>query len=202
MSSKYSAQDKKEALDALADCDNHYAQVAEKTGIPASTLREWVVRHHEQRIERLQTKIKHLHELLADNSLHLVKAIDDAIDGASLSQLSSALGVNVDRYLKLHDHLAESGKAEQRGKYQIEYIYGGKAHSTPPWAAEDSEYEEAFQSGGLWQEVRQDRTGQDSNNGKSPGGSEMLVVGPDLSNGRGCLARPEDATQKAAGGAD
>ena len=93
MSSKYSAQDKKEALDALADCDNHYAQVAEKTGIPASTLREWVVRHHEQRIERLQTKIKHLHELLADNSLHLVKAIDDAIDGASLSQLSGALSV-------------------------------------------------------------------------------------------------------------
>lgn len=107
---------------------------------------------------------------LTEKAAELIVALDaEAIVQAPLNQRAAALGVVVDRLLKLHS-LSQSleAAAQLEGEtsekvIRIEYQYpDGSLHAAPPWADADPGHGGALQSGGLWSAFRQDDPGPDS----------------------------------------
>src|SRR5215510_5788307 len=105
---KYTLQQKLDALHEL-QADTSYEKVSTKTSIPISKLRECyrereaIRREYQQQLRTAaEDKMLQVQHLMADKASELVEAIDsDRIKNAPLNQVTSALGVLIDRFLKL-----------------------------------------------------------------------------------------------------
>jgi len=109
-----------------------------------------------------QAELTTLHERLLTAALHLVEALDDAIADAPLSQRASALGLVIDRLLKL-DQWLQAAAADPAADKVIRFEYtdaDGSVHHTPHWARGDSAHKSAVPRGGLWPPFREDGGGE------------------------------------------
>jgi hypothetical protein len=125
MTSRYTNAQKQQALEVLAACEGRSAQASAQTGIPESTLRYWEQVERDKRVVRLSEMVERLQEQLIENAIHLAGAMERALDGAPLNQIASALGMTVDRYLKLREHIGEFEQAAHRERpIQFQYPDG------------------------------------------------------------------------------
>ncbi|MGB1286342.1 MAG: hypothetical protein ACPG7F_07415 [Aggregatilineales bacterium] len=162
--------------------------VSLRTEVPVSTLQVW--RRNQQRIRRnhAEDSIIKARQAMADKILRLVSELDDErIAKAPLNQLSAALGVLVDRYLKLESE--DSLPEQEERAIRIEYVYpDGQIHDTPPLAAADLAFFSALQSGRLRETLRQDNPGTDGSTDTGGQRTENLVAGADVSDSERCMA--------------
>lgn len=198
MARRYTLTDQIAGLDAIDNANGDYETASAQTGYSPNRLRGWDKQRNDIRREQ------HLHEReqdarrmqqicnqIAERALRIVEEMDDeTIANAPLNQLSSALGVLVDRYIKLQDLLPE---LETEQVIRIEYYYpDGTTHSTPPWAETDSERQRPLSGGRVRKTLRQDGDGENYTNGRGNEGETRLVARPDLPDGESSLAGFED----------
>lgn len=162
MARVYTLHDKIAALDQIAL--EGLSATSAHLKIPLAHLRRWQkdalpLRRQmadEQR-QRAEMAIVKAQMAMAEASVRLVSAIDEErIAKAPLNQIASALGVVVDRYLKL---AGDDQPAEQ--VIRFEYVSpNGDIAQSPPWADEHSQVPGAVPRRGVWASVRQDGTGE------------------------------------------
>lgn len=158
----YTLHEKIAALDELMS--SSLTAVSARLNIPVSHLRRWkkealLLRRQlaEEQQARAATCIAQAQMAMAEASVRLVSAIDEErIAKAPLNQLASALGVVVDRYLKL---AGDTPPAEQ--VIRFEYITpNGDPAASPPWADDHSQVHGPVPRRGVWTPIRQDGTGE------------------------------------------
>ena len=200
---RYSIADKWNTIWLLRD--NDVKKASEISGVPVSTIKKWQKNYEQIKAEFF--KYEHdegIYRLIiaqnrmADKIGELINAITaEKIESAPLNQLSSAVGVLVDRFLRIHD-AKEIEQADTENRYTIEYYDAttGKVGTTPPWAEDDSIDESALHSSYLWQTLWENRIGEagDTRNGSE--GQDNLVARTHVSNGESGLARPEDSDEE------
>ncbi|MBW4437658.1 MAG: hypothetical protein KME04_11020 [Pleurocapsa minor GSE-CHR-MK-17-07R] len=97
---------------------------------------------------------------LLRNAQLLADGLDDAIEEASLRERAAALGVVIDRLIRLSDWRPHDSSEETQA-VRIEYQYpDGTIHDAPPWSAEDHGVEGAFSGRRLRTPLRQNRAGE------------------------------------------
>jgi len=194
MARKYTQSEKAQALQVVASYEGSYRQAAAQLGIPAGTLRHWTQRRRLGREARIKFKLEQLREQIVDSALRLSAKLDETIASAPLNQIASALGVTVDRCLKLDEYLASlTPEQPKETVIRLEYRYpDGTIHDCPPWANDDFERYCAFPSGGVRTALREDGDGQTGYPPASPERREMLVARPHVPDGESSLARFED----------
>jgi len=158
----YSLHEKITAIDLMAA--DSLTDVSARLDIPISHLRRWrkealFLRRQmaEEQKQRAATCIAQAQIAMAEVSVRLLQALDEErIAKAPLNQVASALGVVVDRYLKL---TGETPPAEQ--VIRFEYIHAnGDVAQSPPWADDHSQVNGAVSRRGVWASIRQDGTGE------------------------------------------
>ncbi|MFN8378111.1 MAG: hypothetical protein U0452_05515 [Anaerolineae bacterium] len=83
----------------------------------------------------------HLRQSLLETAHALNVAIRETTGTAPLNQLSAALGLVIDRLLKLEAHAPAEDETDET-VIQIEYKYpDGSVHRRPPWAADDPTFD-------------------------------------------------------------
>lgn len=197
MARRYSTEDKRAALTQL-DSGADMQSVSAQFGVRPATLRLWQQQNAEARESRLRAEICRLEERLIENTHKLLDGMDGMIENAPLNQRATALGIFIDRYLKLDEHLAHTqneneAQDETDGTIRIEYRYpDGSIHRAPPWAGDDSGYDGPISRGGLWPSVRQNGDGQNPDSRTRPARRTGVVAGTDLRDGEPSVARFED----------
>lgn len=194
----YTLDEQIAALDALDAHRENYIETSTATGIPTFKLHQWRrkagdlrAQWRRQQQERAAQIMAQAQVGMAEKTLQLVVAMDDErIAKAPLNQLAAALGVLVDRYLKLTDDAPE--RAEQ--VIRFEYIHpDGTSHRSPPWADDDSAGEGALQGRGVRATLWQNGTGEADAAGNGAARRRAgVVAGADLHDGAASLAGPED----------
>lgn len=196
---RYSITDKMKTIWLLRD--NDVRKASEISGVPVGTIKKWQKNYDQIKAEFF--KYEHdegIYKLIisqnrmADKIGDLTNAITtQKIESAPLNQLSSAIGVLVDRFLRIHD-AKEIEESDNDNRYIIEYYDAdtGEITETPPWAGDDSEDESALHSSFLWQKIRENGTGEAGSNGNGVTGDEGLVARTHLSDGESGLARFEE----------
>lgn len=173
----YTLDEKIDALQALTT--QTLTAASERLGIPAGTLSNWkrqsdeLYRQHRQQQERTALYVLGKAQAqMAQTALAVVQQMTpQRLEEASVSQLSSALGTLIDRYLKLDDALPTTINPQAEKVIRIEYYDAatGETHDTPPWATTDSPDDSAAASAvrgsGVRQTVRQDADGADADTG-------------------------------------
>ena len=196
---KYTAEDKEEAMNLLRRNRYDYRKTSAALGISIKTLKKWRERYHEERLQSVLHQMEDLHAELIGTATEINQAISKQIEKAPLNQLSSALGVLVDRYMKVDEYLGEieqlsEPETEEDTEKTVRIVYkspNGSISRTPPWSDRHSELGSEVQGGGLREEVREDQHRSRNNNDKSNGKTENVVARPDLSNGRSHLEGTE-----------
>jgi hypothetical protein len=196
---KYTLKQKLDAVHEL-QTGQSYEAVSTKNSMPMSKLREWyreretIQREYRQELrDAAADKMLLVQQTMADKAAALVEAIDvERIKNAPLNQVASALGVLIDRYLKLQSGEHKSSTGEQ--VFRIEYYDAstGKISSAPPWAENHSESSDTVQSRGVRTTLRQDDDGANYRNGKSDSWDADMVAGSDVPDGESGLAGFED----------
>lgn len=194
MSRRYTPAEKRQALAWLEANGDAYAEASAQTGIPASTLRRW----HEQQLEaQAQSDVEKLHRLrrrLIEAADQLAASLEAVIEDAPLHQRAGALGIVIDRYLRLGEVLPQE---EQEQVIRIEYKYpDGSIHRVPPWAGQDFAGARPLQGRGLWQALWEDRNGQGRHHRNGAAGRAKLVAFPHVPDGEPGLARSEEPVQE------
>jgi hypothetical protein len=101
-----------------------------------------------------------LRQRLLQNALTLADGLDEAVPEAPLRERAAALGVLIDRLIKL-GWTPEQEDDDHERVVRIEYTYpDGTTHQTPPWANPDYGGQGAFPSGSLRKAFRQDDSGE------------------------------------------
>lgn len=189
----YTEEDKRAALDNLNLNKGDFQTTSAETGIRVPTLKKWAQAQRAQQMEHLHENVQDLHLQLAQSALHLAQAIDGAIDGAPLNQLTSALGTVIDRFLKIEEHLSQLDDQTSEQVIRVEYKDpDGSIHSTPLWARGDPDQPTAIQGRGVRQALWQDGDREDDRRAGSYEREGVLVARADLSDGDASLARPEN----------
>lgn len=198
MKRRYGLADQVAALDALIVHDGDVHAVSTATGISPRHLRRWragaediLARYARQQNLLGARRMADARAVLADRALALAQACDDdRIASAPLNQVASALGVIIDRYLKLEP----TDPAMNEQVIRFEYTHpDGQTRSAPPWADDDPASADALQGGRLRAALGQDRTGEDRHHrsGSARPGTR-LVAHAHLSDVVAGMARPED----------
>ena len=198
---RYTLDQKIHVLDALRENDDYDAISAENQ-IPVSTLRTWyrnrdALRHeYQQHLRQVAAeKMTLVQHHMADKALELVNAMDtERINNAPLNQLSSALGVLIDRFLKLQESQQEhdAEHTEQVIRYEFRHP-DGSLRETPYHAEARVRHTGTLQGGGVRATLGQDGTGEGYTNGESRvSWNADMVAGSDLPDGESRMARYED----------
>ena len=198
---KYTLKQKITVLDALNNGDS-YEDISTKEQIPVHKLRQWyrqrdtIRREHQQQLrDAAAQKMLGVQTDMADKAIELIKAMDaDRISKAPLNQVASALGILIDRFLKLQYAQEENDAAntEQIIRYEFRHP-DGVLRETPYFAEGRSRHTGTVQSGGVRETLGQDGTRQNYTNGQSRlSGLADVVARPDLSDGESGLAGFED----------
>jgi hypothetical protein len=192
---RYTLQQKMDALHEL-QAGHSYETVSTNTKIPISKLREWyrerdaIRREYQQQLRTAaEDKMILVQQKMADKAALLVDAIDvERIKNAPLNQVATALGVLIDRFIKLQSGEHESYTGEQ--VFRVEYYDAstGKVSATPPWARNHSELSSTLQSGSVRTTLRQDDDGTNYRNGKSDSWDADMVAGSDVPDGESGVA--------------
>lgn len=150
------SEDFKRQLVARVDGDpSRVAVVAGESGVPRSTLHAWCKRPVEPdapspaEVELPAVKPPdpadnlRLRQSLLETAFALNAAIRESTASAPLNQLSAALGLIIDRLLKLEALTSGADNApDSVDAIRIEYSYpDGSVHSRPPWAADDPAFD-------------------------------------------------------------
>ncbi len=191
----YTLHEKIAALDHIAD--EGLTATSRRLKIPLTHLRHWqkdvlLLRRQmaDEQKERAALCIAQAQMAMAEASLRLVSALDEErIAKAPLNQIASALGVVVDRYLKL---AGDTEPAEQ--VIRFEYVTpDGVTAPAPPWADDDSEIDGAVSRRGVWAAFRQDGTGEAGTDRQSVRAWRSdLVARPHIPHGESGVAGLED----------
>lgn len=194
---RYSPSEKMETLWKLRT--NSIAEVSHETGISKSTIRQWQKDYdqiHAEFYRYLDDEAVHklmtAQNKMADKIHSLISAMtDEKIASAPLNQLSSALGVLVDRFLRIQD--AKDIEKDTDNTFRVEYYdaSSGEISDTPPWAENDSEDSETLHDSFVWETLRQNRTRQASNHRNGTERDADMVARTYLSDGESSLARFE-----------
>jgi hypothetical protein len=90
--------------------------------------------HSKKRARRLFRQMAELQDQLTDTALMLSEAITARIADAPLNQLSTSLGVVVDRMMKLDEYMKHAHPPQTAPSTGIivQYDYDGQLHDTPP----------------------------------------------------------------------
>jgi hypothetical protein len=200
MSTKhYSLVHKMQSLWLLRDMSLERA--SETSGVPLSTLRYW----KQQEAEIKHDYYQHLHEealhkllyvqnRMADKMVLIIEAMDkEVINNAPLNQLASALGILVDRIIKVHD-AKEIETPDTPVRFEYYDASTGKTGETPPWAEEDFEQGGSFYSRFLRETIRENGAGETAHHGTGMARGEDLVASPNLSDGESGLEGFEGST--------
>jgi hypothetical protein len=191
----YSLQEKIEALDQIGN--ERLIDVSLRLNISVTNLSRWrreadVLRRQfvEEQKQRAAACITQAQIALAEASVRLVQALDEErIAKAPINQIATALGVVVDRYLKL---TGETPPAEQVIRFEYITANGDIAHA-PPWADAHSQVHSAIPRRGMWAAVRQDGTGEDGSDRQSlRAWGDDMVAGSHLPHGESGVAGFED----------
>lgn len=119
--------------------------------------------------QSLSDQNQRLRQLLLDTAIALVHAIRETTGSAPLNQLSAALGLVIDRLLKLEALAPRAPGPAGEEVIRIEYVDpDGTSHKSPPWARGDSAFEEPFSRGRVRSPFWQDRDGQADDSGDGP----------------------------------
>jgi hypothetical protein len=110
-----------------------------------------------------ERRMKRVRRRLSLTAVKLMESLDeDTINAAPLNQRAAALGIVLDRLMKLHQTAEKSSEEEV---LRIEYRDpDGSIHSTPYWAREDRpdrEGELAVHGRRLWEAFRKNGDGED-----------------------------------------
>ncbi len=109
----------------------------------------------------LDTGLARLQAGLLANAALLLDAMPEHIATAPLNQQAAALGVLLDRLLKLDEWRRITAPHEQEQVIRFEFRYpDGTTRDTPPWADADSADDGTLPGGRLWQALWQDGDGQ------------------------------------------
>lgn len=196
---QYSLVYKMQTLFLLRDMSIERA--SETSGVPLSTLRYW--KAHEAQIKREYYLYLHeeaVHKLLvvqnrmADKLVEIIKAIDkEVIAKAPLNQLVSALGILIDRIIKVHD-AKEIETPDKPVRFEYYDATTGQTSQTPPWAEDDFEQGGSFYSRFLRQTLREDGASEADYHGNGMAREEDMVASPDISDGEPSLEGLEGGT--------
>ncbi|MDQ7027035.1 MAG: hypothetical protein Q9P01_09435 [Anaerolineae bacterium] len=198
---KYRLEQKMKVLEALK-ADQNYDSLSEKEQIPVSTIKRWYQQreairrdYHLHLRDEAHHKMVLVQHRMADKAVELIAALDsDRIKNAPLNQVASALGLVIDRFLKLQDAQEESDATHTEQVIRYEFRHpDGTIRETPYFAEGRSRHTGTVQSGSVWETLGQDGIGENYINGKSRlSGSEDMVAGSDVSDGESGMARFED----------
>ncbi len=202
MKKRYSLEEQIAALSVLEEHGGDVVTAATSTGIPAEVLRRWhkqqadLQRDYQQQQQAqaalLMTQVQ---RKLAEKSLQIVDALDEEhIAKAPLNQLATALGILIDRYLKLTDDVPQDTEQVIRFEFQTPE---GVISATPPWANHDTRTSSTLQSGGVRAALRQDDAGKTAADGKNTvRRTANMVARADVSDGEPSVAGFEDDDQE------
>jgi transposase-like protein len=110
-----------------------------------------------------------LRQTLLAAAFALAHAIASNTDSAPLNQLSAALGIVIDRLLRLEALSARSSASPAEEVISIEYLDpDGTRHSSPPWARGDTAFEETISRGRVRSPFWEDGDGQADDPGDGP----------------------------------
>jgi hypothetical protein len=178
-------------LECLQHNGGDFTKTSAETGISTVTLRKWW-RDSPQKAAQDEAELaRRLRRKLLESAVRLVESLDGTIENAPLNQRAAALGIVIDRFMKLDALFPQSNQQGQVIRFEYRYP-DGSIHDAPPWAGDDSEREGTFQGGGLRAKVRQDGNGQDSDYRERAARGPLLVAGPYLPDDEPSLARSED----------
>lgn len=106
--------------------------------------------------------MRQVRDSLAKTALRLMDALDEeSIAAAPLNQRAAALGIVLDRLLKVEQQLPAPQGEPQEYVYRVEYKYpDGSIHSTPHWARNNPERGDTLSGSGLRKALRQDGSRQ------------------------------------------
>lgn len=111
-----------------------------------------------------ERRMKQVQRRLTESATRLMESLDDAaIADAPLNQRAAALGIVLDRLMKLHQVAEKSRPPQEEEVIRIEYKDpDGSIHSTPYWAREDHESDtaNALHGSSLWEAFRKDGGGE------------------------------------------
>jgi transposase-like protein len=198
MKKRYSLEEQIAALSVLEEHGGDVATAATSTGIPAEVLRRWYKQQADLQREYQQQQqaqaallMTQVQRQLAEKSLQIVTALDeDRIAKAPLNQLATALGILIDRYLKLTDDVPQDTEQVIRFEFQTPE---GVISATPPWANHDTRTSSAVQGGGVRTALWQDDAGKTPADRKSPlRRAANVVARADVSDGEPSMAGLED----------
>lgn len=180
--------------------DHTLADASKKSKVSISTIQKW-----QEDYEQIHDDF---HRYLDDESVHklmlaqnniankitllLESMTEEKVASAPLNQLSSALGVLVDRFLRIQD--AKDIEKDTDNTFRVEYqdATTGEVSYAPPWAEDDSTEGETLHNSFMWQTLRENRTRQASDNGNGTERHADLVARTYVSDGESSLARFED----------
>lgn len=198
MTQQYTPLDKMEMVWKLRR--QTYEEVSKETGVPIATIENWQENYKEIHAEFYRyLDDEAVHKLMvaqkdiADKISELLSAMtEDKIASAPLNQLSSALGVLVDRFLRIQD--AKDIEKDTNNTFRVEYYDAstGEISDTPPWTDDDSEDGETLHNSFVWKTVRQNRTRQAGHHRNGTERDADMVARTHVSDGKSSLARFEE----------
>ncbi|MDX1992702.1 MAG: transposase [bacterium] len=148
MAKRYTANDKRAVLEQFA-AGVDVATISEATGIAVGTLRAWQRKHEQERASHLRAEMQRLEARLIESSHTLLDGLAAMVENAPLNQRATALGIFIDRCLKLQAATALHDAQTSGAIIRVEYLYpDGQVQQRPPWAEAASEQPVA--QGGLW----------------------------------------------------
>jgi hypothetical protein len=110
-----------------------------------------------------------LRQTLLATAFALAHAIAETTESAPLNQISAALGLVIDRLLKLEALYARSSASSAEEVISIEYRDpDGTRHASPPWARGDSAFEDPVSRGRVRSPFWENRDGQADDSGDGP----------------------------------
>jgi len=173
-----------------------HEEISQENDISVSTIRRWQKNYeairaeyytyiHDEAVHRVLVAQVDITKKLK----HLVNAIDtERITAATLNQLSSAIGVLIDRFLRIHN--AKDITPTHTDTIRIAYINErtGEVTDAPPWATTYSDEGDALYSRFLWEALRQDSPSEDDYHRNGVARETDMVARADVSDGTASLA--------------
>jgi hypothetical protein len=198
---QYTLQQKIDAIHEL-QAGQSYEVISTKKNIPIGTLQKWYRQratlrqaYQQQQQAANYDKMLFIQHHMADKAAELLAAMDtDRIVKAPLNQVASALGILIDRFLKLQFAQEEHDAANTEQVIRYEFRHpDGTLRETPYFAEGRSRHTGTLQGRGVREALGQDGTGENNSNGKSGlSWAADVVAGSDVSDGESGLAGFED----------
>jgi hypothetical protein len=110
-----------------------------------------------------ERRMNRVRRRLTESAIRLMESLDDeTITNAPLNQRAAALGIVLDRLMKLYQ-VAEKSRPQEEEVIRLEYQYpDGSIHHAPPWANDnyESDTANALHGSSLWEAFRKDGGGE------------------------------------------